>query len=80
MKKYTQEEICESQGRQSRYQVMPLDEDGKPAKYNGTEESPVDRYALVDRKNSSYNILEEVESDSYSDAYEELMQYVIEEE
>lgn len=80
MKKYTQEEICESQGRQSRYQVMPLDEDGKPARYYGTEESPADRYALVDRKNSSYHILEEVESDCYSDAYEELMQYVIEEE
>ena len=35
MKKYTQEEISESQGRQSRYQVMPLDEDGNPAKYYG---------------------------------------------
>ena len=80
MKKYTQEEISESQGRQSRYQVMPLDEDGNPAKYYGTEESPVNRYALVDRKNSSYHILEELESENYSDAYEELMGYVIEEE
>ena len=79
MKKYTQEEISESQGRQSRYQVMPLDEDGKPSRYYGTDESPVNKYALVDRKNSSYHILEELESENYSDAYEELMGYVIEE-
>ena len=80
MKKYTQEEICERQGRQTRYQVMPLDEDGKPAKYYGTEEPPVNRSALADRKNSSYHILEELEAENYSDAYEELMGHVIEEE
>ena len=80
MKKYTQEEILESQGRQSRYQVMPLDEDGKPSRYYGTDESPVNKYALVDRKNSGYHILEQLEADCNDDAYEKLMSYIIEEE
>ena len=79
MSKYTQEEICESRGRESRYQVMPLDEYGKPSKYLGTDESPINRYALVDMKNRAYYKLEEVEADSYDEAYNELMANVINE-
>ena len=74
MKEYTQEEIITSKGRQSRYEVMPLDEDGKPSQYYGSDESPINAYALVDKKTGQ--VLEEVKSDSYSDAHDELMECV----
>lgn len=77
MKNLIQEEILTKNGRESRYQVMPLDEDGKAAKYYGSDESPVNKYALVDRKNG-YEIIEEVEADSYSEASDVLMENVSE--
>lgn len=42
--------VCTSNGREYKYQVMPLSEDRKPAKYiDGI--SPIDCYALVDVEN-----------------------------
>lgn len=76
MKKYIQEEICESRGREARYQVWALNEDGKPAKYHDTDDSPVNKYALIDRINGGYDILETVDAPSYTEASEILMSYV----
>ena len=77
MKDLIQEEILTKNGRESRYQVMPLDEDGKPASYYGTDDSPVNRYALINRKNG-YELIEELESESYSEASDILMKNVSE--
>jgi hypothetical protein len=75
-----QEEICESNGRESRYQILPLDEDGKPSRYLGTDESPIDQYALVDMKNRAYRIIMAVVADDYSDARDFLSRWIINEE
>lgn len=67
MKNLTQEQILTKNWTETRYQVMPLDEDGKPTKYYGTDESPVNKYALIDRK-YGYEIIEELEAESYHEA------------
>jgi hypothetical protein len=75
-----QEEICENKGREARYQIMPLDEDGKPSRFFGTDESPIDQYAIVDMKNRAYRIIRAVGADDYSDAREFLSRWIISEE
>lgn len=75
--KYQQEEICTSKGRESRYTVYPLDEDKKPAQYYGTDESPIGEYALIDRQQHNY-VIDTIEADSYSEAYDYLVGKYIE--
>jgi hypothetical protein len=67
---YEQEEVLTRFGREYRYQVFALDEDMKPSRFVGVEDSPVNMYALVDRKYEGYTILEVVEADSYDEACE----------
>jgi hypothetical protein len=75
-----QEEICESSGREARYQIMPLDEDGIPVEYHWTRDSPIDQYAIVDMKNRAYRIIRAVGADDYIDAREFLSRWIISEE
>lgn len=71
MNKFQQEDIITRTGRIDRFQVMPLDEEDKPAEYYGSDKSPADRYALVDRLN--HLILATMTADCYQEARERLM-------
>jgi hypothetical protein len=73
---YEQEEILTRFGREARYQVFALDEDMKPSRFVGVENSPVNMYALVDRKYEGYTILEAVEAETHDEAYELLKKLI----
>jgi hypothetical protein len=76
MKTYEQEEVLTRFGREARYQVFALDEDYKPARFIA-EDSPVNMYALVDRKYGGYTILEVVEAGSFAEASDILNSLVV---
>lgn len=72
-----QEYIITTKGRELRYQVFPLDTEGKPSTFFGTEESPVNEYALVDCL--TRKIIETATNESWAEAHRELMGLVEEE-
>jgi hypothetical protein len=79
MKTYKQEDVNTRDGIQPRYQVWALDENGKPVKYHFSDNSPIGKYALVDRENHT-EILETIETKYFEDAYKILMENVEPEE
>jgi hypothetical protein len=74
MQYYIQELICDRVGRRNRYQVMPLDGDGRPSHFFGSSESPTNQYGLVDLKTNS--VVAHGEYDCFADACDDLMLYV----